>query len=296
MLISRSEMLLLRSFVIFTLTASAFGQGTSRYESDLDTIADRLTHEVQLTRKHDFSPKVLVIDFLDQKGQVNALGEHLADQLSNALVEKVGPAYVVARKQFREHLLSTGISPFDLQDIDAARWTAREAGANVIVFGYLISSQQKATLRVELVRVSDAKRLSKAGTDLSLAEEARVLFDKPLDWPASPDVVVSCRGAQRDEVIATFKAAGVREPKCIHCPIPSYPDGARAAGHQGAVKVKIVIDDQGRPKSGIIIQGNSPDLEAQAIRAIKEWRFEPAMKDGKPVPVCTIADVMFLSY
>ena len=293
MLIFRPDMLLLRSLAIFIVTAWTVGQGISGYESDLDTLADRLAHEVQSARKHDFSPKVLVIDFLNQKRQVSALGQNLADRLSDAMAQSVGPVDVVSRKQFREHLLSTGVSPFDLQDIDVARWTASRAGANVIVFGYLLSSQQKTTLKVELVRVSDAKRLLKASTDLSLAEDTKGLLDKPLDWPASPGVVVPCLGAQRDEVIAAFKAAGVTEPKCIRCPIPAYSDGARAARLQGTIKVKIVIDDEGRPKSGIVVQGNLYELEAQAIRAIQEWRFQPAMKDGKPVSVCTIAEVNF---
>jgi outer membrane biosynthesis protein TonB len=31
----------------------------------------------------------------------------------------------------------------------------------------------------------------------------------------------------------------------------------------------------------------------QALRAIKEWRFEPAKKAGKPVSVCVVTEVNF---
>jgi TonB family protein len=286
-------MYLLRSLLIFALTASVFGQGSSPYAPELDAIAERLGNDVQSARRNDFSPKVLVIDFLNQKEQVSALGDILADQLSSALVEKVGQVTVVSRKQFRERLLSTGISPFDLEDIEAARWTAQQAGANVIVFGHLLSSHEKVTLRIELVRVSSGKKFSKASTDLSLTEEMKNLFDKPLDWPDNPDLAVSCvASAQRDEV-AAFKAAGVTEPKCVRCLMPTYTDSARAARIQGIVKVKIVIDEEGRPKSGVVILGNSHELELQALRAIKEWRFEPAKKAGKPVSVCVVTEVNF---
>lgn len=293
MVISRIEMFFFRAFVIFTITASTLSQGTPQYESELNALADRLTHEVQLARKRNFSPRVLVVGFLNQAGRVNALSEHLADQLSDALSERLGPAEVVIRKQFREHLLSTGISPFDLQDTDVALWTAGKAGANLIVLGHIQSSGQKMTVTAALTRVSDAKELSKASADLSLSEETRSLFDRPLDWPASPSVVVPCIGTQRSIVVAAFRAAGVIEPKCKHCPTAPYSDEARRAKYQGTVKLNIVIDETGHVGSGIIIKGDSYGLDAQAVRAAKKWLLEPATKDGIPVVVCTPVEMTF---
>jgi len=286
-------MLFFRAFVIFTLTTLTLSHGTSQYDSELNTLADRLAHEVQLARKHNFFPKVLVTDFLNQEDRVNALGEHLADLLSDALLERLGPADVVTRKQLRDHLLSTGISPFDLQDTDVALWTAGKAGANLIVLGHLRSSEQKTTMTVALTKVSDAKEISTASTDLSLPEATRGLFDKPLDWPASPNVVVPCLGTQRSIVVAAFRAAGVREPKCKHCPSASYSDEARKAKYQGTVKLNIVIDEIGHVRSGIIIKGDSYGLDAQAVSATKKWLFEPATKDGIPVVVCAPVEMTF---
>jgi TonB family protein len=289
-----TEMFFLRALVIFTFTASVLGQTTSRHEAELDTLADRLTHEVQLlTRKHNYFPKVLVIGFLNQEGKVDTLGEHLADVLSDALVERLGPADVVGRKQFREHLLATGISPFDLQDNDVALWTAGKAGANLVVLGHVRTSEQTTTLTVELTRDSDAKKLTTASTDFSLAEETRSLLDKPVDWPASPDVVVPCMGSHRDAVVAAFRAAGTSEPKCTHCPPASYSDGARVAKYQGTVKLKIVVDEKGHVRSTRIIKGDSYGLEAQTLNTTKQWQFDPAIKDGKPVAVCLPIEMTF---
>jgi TonB family protein len=128
---------------------------------------------------------------------------------------------------------------------------------------------------------------------LSLSEETRNLLDKPLDWPASPNVVVPCIGAQRNIVVAAFRAAGVNEPKCIHCPTASYSDEARRAKYQGTVKLNIVIDETGHVRSVIIIKGDSYGLDAEAVSATKKWRLEPATKDGTPVVVCTPVEMTF---
>jgi TonB family protein len=296
MLILRHEMFFPRAFVIFTLTASALGQGTSGYKSELDALTERLTHEVQLARKQFLFPKILVIDFLNQEGKVNALGEHLADQLSNALAERLRPADVVARQKFREYLLSTGISPFDLQNTGDALWTAGKAGANVIVFGHLLSSEQKMTLVVQLIRVSDAKQLSTASADLSLTEKMKSLIDKPVDWPTSLDVVVPCIATQHGAFVAAFKAAGVSEPKCIHCPSASYSNEARKAKYQGAVKLNVVIDEKGHVRSAVVTKADPYGLDARSLIAARQWQFEPAMKNGKPVAVCVPIEMTFRLY
>src|ERR1700730_15115861 len=121
-------MFFLRTLVIFALTPSAFGQNTAQYESELGTFADRLWHEIQLPRKHAPSPRVMVVDFPNQRGIANVLGERMSESLSAALAERLGPQQVVAQKQFRADLLSGGISPFDMQAKDVALWNAQKAG------------------------------------------------------------------------------------------------------------------------------------------------------------------------
>jgi protein TonB len=70
----------------------------------------------------------------------------------------------------------------------------------------------------------------------------------------------------------------------IEAPHPVYPAEARREEIQGTVVVRITIDQQGnvisaRPKSG-------PEALRQAsLDAAYKARFEPAMKDGKPVQV-----------
>jgi hypothetical protein len=37
--------------------------------------------------------------------------------------------------------------------------------------------------------------------------------------------------------------------------------------------------------SPIVLKGAPFDLTAKFIEAVRDWRFEPALKDGNPVPV-----------
>jgi hypothetical protein len=162
MLVLNPHMFFLRVFVIFVVASSALGQSTAPYESELSALADRLTHEIQLPRKHAPSLKILVLDFPNQRGIANVLGQRMSESLSDLLAERLGPEHVVAQKQFRAALLSAGISPFDMQNNDIAFWNAQKTGANLIVFGQLHSSGTETTLMVQLVRASDKKELSTA--------------------------------------------------------------------------------------------------------------------------------------
>jgi TonB family protein len=296
MLVLNPDMFFLRVFVIFVLASSALGQSAAPYESELSTLADRLAHEIESPRKHAPFLKTLVLDFPNQRGMANVLGERMSERLSDLLTERLGAEHVVAKKQFRAALLSAGISPFDMQNNDVAFWNAKKAGANLIVFGQLHSSATETTLTVQLVRVSDKKELSTASTDLTLTEETRSLIDNFPAWRFDPAVLVPCLVTAGNAVAALYKTAGVSTPKCIHCPQPPYTDEERKAHQQGTVRFDVIIDEQGRVSAATLTLGDDYGLATQAMSALKNWRFEPARKDGKPVRVCIQIETTFHLY
>lgn len=293
MLVFGSRMFFLRIFVGFALASWALGQSTAPYESQLSSLADRLAHEIKLPRKHEPPIRLLVLDFPNQRGTANVLGQRLAENLSDLLAEKLGPAHVVVPKQFRADLLSAGISPFDMQNNDVALWNAKKAGANLVVSGQLESSATATILTVQLVRASDKRELATASTDLALTEETRSLMDKLPAWDFDPNVLVPCLVSTRDAVVALYKTAGVSQPKCRYCPLPPYNDAARNARYQGALKFDAIIDEQGYVISSTVVQGDDYGLAAQTASGFKNWRFEPAAKDGKPVRVCIQIETTF---
>ena len=49
--------------------------------------------------------------------------------------------------------------------------------------------------------------------------------------------------------------------------------------------LKVVIDVDGKAKDIEVVNGLGLGLDEQAVLAIQQWKFNPGMKDGVPVPV-----------
>ena len=84
----------------------------------------------------------------------------------------------------------------------------------------------------------------------------------------------------------------IKEPKKVHTVNPSYPDIAKQARVQGIVILECTIDAQGRVSDVKILRG-IPLLDAAATDAVKEWRYEPTILNGVPVPVIMTVTVNF---
>lgn len=67
-----------------------------------------------------------------------------------------------------------------------------------------------------------------------------------------------------------------------------YPESAKEEGIQGKVIVKLIVDEKGNVSSTEVVQRVNKELDKAAITAIKKTKFNPAMKDNKPVK-CEIA-------
>jgi TonB family protein len=94
-----------------------------------------------------------------------------------------------------------------------------------------------------------------------------------------------------------FKVGGgISAPQAISTPDPEYTQEARNAKTQGTCVLWLIVDDQGRPRDIRVVHGLGFGLDAKAIDAVKQWRFEPALKDGHPVNVQISVEVGFKLY
>jgi periplasmic protein TonB len=74
---------------------------------------------------------------------------------------------------------------------------------------------------------------------------------------------------------------------------PMYPDEAKRAGIEGTILVQaLVIEDGGVAECRAV--PSIPALEDAAVDCVRQWRFKPAMKDGKPVAVWVTVPVRFM--
>jgi protein TonB len=63
---------------------------------------------------------------------------------------------------------------------------------------------------------------------------------------------------------------------------PEYPKVARQMGASGVVEIEATIGTDGRVKNPKAVKGN-PMLQKAAIDAVMEWKYKPALLNGKPV-------------
>ena len=80
----------------------------------------------------------------------------------------------------------------------------------------------------------------------------------------------------------------VIQPEVVRRVDPAFPrEAAKAGVAEAQVLVMVIIDTQGRPRDPRVERCNRPGLgfEAAAVRAIRRWRYRPALQDGEPVAV-----------
>ena len=86
---------------------------------------------------------------------------------------------------------------------------------------------------------------------------------------------------------------GVTAPKAIYHPDPEYTDRARRKKISGSVVLSIVVTPEGTVRDAKVTTSLDKDLDQQALNAVNTWKFEPATKDGKPVPVRISVEMTF---
>jgi TonB family protein len=89
---------------------------------------------------------------------------------------------------------------------------------------------------------------------------------------------------------------GVSAPRALYAPDPEYSEEARKAKFQGTCVLWLVVGPDGRPRDIRVTRTLGLGLDEKAIEAVKNWKFEPALKDGKPVAVQINVEVSFRLY
>jgi TonB family protein len=74
---------------------------------------------------------------------------------------------------------------------------------------------------------------------------------------------------------------------------PEYTTEARAKGTQGVITLSADVASDGTTQNIRVVKSLDPGLDRNAIAAVKEWRFQPAMRNGQPVTVSASIEVRF---
>lgn len=109
-------------------------------------------------------------------------------------------------------------------------------------------------------------------------------------------LMVTAQDAAKPQVAAQAEQSS--PPSCRYCPNPEYPPEARAGKiPHGTVLLEIVVLESGDADGhDIRVLKEDPPGKGfgdKAVAAVKNWKFNPPTKNGKPVRAKTKVDVQF---
>jgi TonB family protein len=122
--------------------------------------------------------------------------------------------------------------------------------------------------------------------------DGKTIDGKTIDGKTIDDKAASSSASLPGESSAIILSSKGAEKRLLHSAPPKYPAGARAAGAEGTVVLKEVVDETGKVAAVRLVEGDAA-LATAAINAVKLWRYRPYLRDGKAQPFQTVVIVDF---
>jgi len=189
-----------------------------------------------------------------------------------------------------------GPNAYGLYDMlgNAAEWVADDASGskNRIVKGGSVAENSR------LVRASARPTASPTSSDVNRGFRCVAvenLTERVLQTVAIPDRDLVSGSLTAGLGYPVYKVKGsMSPPKVIRHVDPVYPDEVRSTGEQGRVFLRAVVSSTGDVAKAEVVKGISTVLDNSAIKSVCQWKFQPAMKDAKPVAVAVDIEVGFM--
>lgn len=86
---------------------------------------------------------------------------------------------------------------------------------------------------------------------------------------------------------------GITPPVLIAKKDAEYSEQARKAKHQGTVFLAVEVNASGQVTSANVVRSLGLGLDEKAIEAVKQWQFQPGLKDGKPIAMQAEVEITF---
>ncbi len=91
-------------------------------------------------------------------------------------------------------------------------------------------------------------------------------------------------GTMNEKIEESFSLAEIdQKPQPVFQTSPVYPAELRSKKLEGVVSVIFIVDAQGRVMNQRAEKSSHPAFEKPALEAVRQWKFEPAVKAGQRV-------------
>jgi TonB family protein len=128
---------------------------------------------------------------------------------------------------------------------------------------------------------------------IGLAALTLVAFPKAaLHLNLGPTISGLQESSESHEKTGVVEFGEVKPPKLLKAVTPQYPLQARRLGFEGTVIVEATTDIDGRVKKTKVLK-SVPYLDQPAVKAIRQWVYEPALINGHPRPIVFTVTVNF---
>lgn len=92
-------------------------------------------------------------------------------------------------------------------------------------------------------------------------------------------------GRGGDVLSASFDLDDIdQKPRATYQAAPMYPSQLRSKKLEGVVTLIFVVDETGKVTTPRVEDSTHPAFDKPALEALRQWRFEPALRGGKRVP------------
>jgi len=115
-------------------------------------------------------------------------------------------------------------------------------------------------------------------------------FDEPIAPPAETAIPAS------ENAIAATEATGAvaQDLKTSNRVEPMYPPTSRRAGEEGTVRLKVLVDEKGKPRDvAVATSSGFARLDQAAMEAVRKWRFVAATDGTSPISAWTQVAITF---
>jgi TonB family protein len=229
--------------------------------------------------------------------------------------------------QYKKHVIAlrSPFAPGTHQKFDSSGKQLEPPQDQWLLYGGIFVEKidlSSKNMRLEGPRIGFGQ--DKKGKQLLIAMEKRVQVDIELDQPLhSPDEAKALlervffpesetmQHAKPELRRADFNLAStavyhvgkdqarrieVKAPHPTYTPEPRFSDAARQARYQGTMMMDIVIDERGNLAWMRVVRALGMGLDENAMEMVRTWRFDPATRNGEPVPVEMQIEVSFNLY
>lgn len=276
-------------------------------EANFDKLPSRLADSIHESKTNTTGTiTVFIADFKSPEGADTELGLALASGFADSLRKQSKGFVVLSRSDLKPSLAKLNLRE-DVLSSSAFNCYVASLPISLLVEGTIEERTNGFRLEINAWSPKTYTSLFSGKMTLRVNASTRDLISKPIlspteffiddkkamiqpDHSAPPCVGPAFRIPEDEKRISS-------EPDCIQCPYPKFPATDFPKYFDGTVELRVRIEPDGNASMISVVHGLSYGFTGQAIAAVKDWRFKPAIGlDGKPVVAEMIVLAKFHRY